>query len=361
MQNQFISEEQLQEIEEIINNIKRKSSNGDCIYRSERKKYDKVSSALYREYIKIRKFIEIDVENFDLKIVEKHMLKVAKKHIGGPPKKRLEDFVDVRSERSIGQLTIAASLQRFIEKDEEDEELEILTQLQHYGGETNLIDFTTDFLIAVFFACSGSPKVSGRVIVLKKTQNIESMILRPQNPQHRVTAQKSIFLHPPKGFIDVPESGKVNIPAPLKEKFLKYLRKYHGISAETMYNDIHGFIRNQHIQRNAYVQFNLGLTLQFRGYHAEPGEEKQQAYKDAIEHYNEALELDSEISVAHGNRAECWLHLEEWNNAKRDFITVTDLGYDIVDAFHNDYENVEAFEKKTGIKLPPDIAEILGN
>ena len=31
----------------------------------------------------------------------------------------------------------------------EKDDFEILTQLQHYGGKTNLIDFTTDYLIAL--------------------------------------------------------------------------------------------------------------------------------------------------------------------------------------------------------------------
>ena len=63
----------------IIREIKDKSTSGDYIYRGERENYDDVSSALYREYIKIREHIEFDVENFDLRIVEKEMLKVVKK------------------------------------------------------------------------------------------------------------------------------------------------------------------------------------------------------------------------------------------------------------------------------------------
>ena len=33
----------------------------------------------------------------------------------------------------------------------EQEEIEIWAELQHYGGHTNLIDFTTDSHIALFF------------------------------------------------------------------------------------------------------------------------------------------------------------------------------------------------------------------
>ena len=305
MNNKSNSENQPRTIDDIMNEIKQKSTDGDYIYRGERKEHSKISSSLYREYIKIREFIEIDVENlgYDIRTVEKEMLKVAKMHIGGPPKKVLDDSADDRSVmmRSMADITI--------QKAEEDEEIEILTELQHYGGNTNLIDFTTDFLIAIFFACAGEPKEDGRVIVLQHTQDIKNMIIRPQNPQRRVIAQKSVFLHPPEGFIDVSDNQIVIIPSTLKEKFLKYLRKHHGIFTETIYNDIHGFIRNQNIQRNAYIQFYLGLTLQNRGYHAEPSAEKQQAYKDAISHYDQAIELNPEDYAAYGNRGECWLHL----------------------------------------------------
>ena len=47
---------------------------------------------------------------------------------------------------------------------------EILTELQHYGGPTNLIDFTTDYNIALFFACDGSHDEDGRVILLEKSE-----------------------------------------------------------------------------------------------------------------------------------------------------------------------------------------------
>ena len=47
-------------------------------------------------------------------------------------------------------------------------DFEILAQLQHYGCRTNLIDFTTDYLIALFFACDSSYHRDGKVILLKR-------------------------------------------------------------------------------------------------------------------------------------------------------------------------------------------------
>ena len=280
MTNKSNSENREPTVDDIINEVKSKSSNGDYIYRGERQPHCKVSSALYREYFD-REDTNVNIEGFDLTIAQKEMLRIAKRHIGFPPKDSFEGFVDVKI-RSITELTIAETLRQSIEKDEETEETEILTELQHYGGKTNLIDFTTDYLIAIFFACAGHLKEKGRVILLQKTKDIENMIIRPRNPRHRVIAQKSIFLHPPQGFIDVNEDDMTIIPAVLKKPLLKYLDKFHGISAETIYNDIHGFITNQNIQQNTIIQFYLGLTLQYRGYQAERGSEKQKAYNNTF-------------------------------------------------------------------------------
>ena len=129
----------------------------------------------------------------------------------------------------------------------EKDEFEILNELQHFGGYTNLIDFTTDSHIALFFACDGSLGKPGRIILLKRTEEInkEYQIEKPRNPQNRIIAQKSIFVRPPKGFIEPEQFVEVNIPELLKEPMLDHLQKQHGISTQTVYNDLHGFIRNK--------------------------------------------------------------------------------------------------------------------
>ena len=98
----------------------------------------------------------------------------------------------------------------------EKNDFEILTELQHYGGHTNLIDFTTDNHIALFFACDGSHNKDGRVILLEKTEEIKNQIEHPQNPQNRIIAQKSIFVRPPKGFLEPGQYNMIDIPKSLK-------------------------------------------------------------------------------------------------------------------------------------------------
>ena len=333
-------------VDDIINEIKEKSSDGDYIYRGERKPHDDVSSALYREFFNNENF-NIEYEDLDLTHIQQEMLQIARKHIGKSSEDFLEDFETVMG----GDGTSITSTA-----------LEILTELQHYGGKTNLIDFTTDFLIAIFFACTGEPNENGRVILLRKTKDIENMIFLPLNPRHRVIAQKSIFLHPPTGLINVNEGDIVKIPAILKEPFRKYLDKYHNISAETIYNDIHGFIRYQNIHQNIYLHLLMGLTIHRRGINAKSPEERQNEFETAITHYSETIRLKPDFAIAYNNRGEAWLHLQEMEKAAEDLMIAQNMGSDLPYVFRKDYKDgVKEFEKKTGIQVPKHIAVLLGN
>ena len=72
------------------------------------------------------------------------------------------------------------------------------------------------------------------------------------------------------------------------------------------------------------------------------------------------LTLDTQFGAIYFNRGECWLHLKGWENAKEDFMTATNMGIDIIEAFHNEYKNAKDFKEKTDIELPPDLAKMLG-
>ena len=197
-------ETELNRILEIIGRIAETTADGDFIYRGEPQHYEQVSSSLWRECRK-----EIGAEEFDIETIQKKMLEVSKNYT------------------------------------HEKDEFEILTELQHFGGYTNLIDFTTDSHIALFFACDGHRGEPGRIILLEITQEIKDSIKPPRNPQNRIIAQKSIFVRPPKGFIEPEQFVEVNIPESLKGPMLDHLQKQHGISTQTVYNDLHGFIRNK--------------------------------------------------------------------------------------------------------------------
>ena len=82
-------------------------------------------------------------------------------------------------------------------------------------------------------------------------------------------------------------------------------------------------------------------------------------YDLAIADYDIAIALDRGHALAYYNRGEAYLHLKRWEEARRDLQTPRDRGIDIIALFNIDYESVAAFKRKTGIKLPADIAEML--
>ena len=177
--------------------------------------------------------------------------------------------------------------------------------------------------------------------MLEQTENIKEMIIRPQNPQRRVIAQKSVFLQPPKGFIDVPKNKRVPYSIHPQTRIANvFAASTMAFLLKTIYNDIHGFIRNQNIQRNAYIQFYMGMTFQYEGYNAETNEESKGHYEKAIKYYDQVIDLNPEMSIAYHNRGECWLHLGTWNKAKENFTISKSMGVDTIYGFRVDYENV---------------------
>ena len=333
---------------EIISEIEEKSASGDYIYRGEPEDYGKVSSSLWRKY-------DIEGQNFDIEVIQKEILSGAKKHIGDLP----QDF----------RIDLAASLNVTQGDTDETIDFEILTEIQHYGGKTNLIDFTTDYLIALFFACDGYHEEDGRVI-LQKTEEIQNMIERPRNPRHRVIVQKSVFVRPPKGFINKPhEDDVVIIPGDLKQWILQYLQQYHAISKATIYNDLHGFIKYQDIHGYAYTQFYTGYVCQKRGDEARTSKEKQEEYEKSIEHFTQAIKLEPSFFEAYHNRGVIYGQTGGYDRAIEDLNEAIRLHPGLAEAYYNrgiTYQGkdeinfaIEDFNK--AIALNPNYAEAYNN
>ena len=103
------------DVREKIQEIEEKSADGDYIYRGEPENHadpphcGKVSSSLWRFYSKVDP-VALDVEQ-----IQKSILREARNYVGS-----------------------------------DKNDLELLAEIQHYAGKTNLIDFTTDLLIAPF-------------------------------------------------------------------------------------------------------------------------------------------------------------------------------------------------------------------
>ena len=277
------SESNDSKIQKLLRGIRKKSPQGEYVYRGEPKKYKKISSALYRKYED-----KIETEEFNLQIAQEEMLEQVKKYT---------DFTN---------------------------ETDVLTELQHYGGKTNLVDFTTDYLIALFFACDGFPEEDGRVIQLNRESNKERITSPKKNLNNRVISQKSIFFQSPKGYLDEEDFAVIPIPGEMKQPILQYLKTYHGITTHTIYNDIFGYIQNQEKHQNAYTEFYIGLTCQEKSEH-----------KEAIKHYDETIRINPQIAEAYINRGNAKDMLGRYEEAIADYNEAIRINPQYAEAYIN--------------------------
>ena len=309
IQNQSNPQTELNKILEIIGKIAERSADGNYIFRGESQCYPKVSSTLYRALEKVGLLNEHDVETFQYQ-----ELKYAKTY-------------------------------RYTQK---TDDFEILTEIQHFGGKTNLLDFTTDYRIALFFACDSSPFKDGRVILQDRNGAIKDWIIEPcdPDPKSRVRVQKSIFVRPPKGFIKPHEDDIITIPANLKQQMLEYLRNHHGKSAETIYPDLHGFVSSQGTRWNIYEDISKGNDRLESAQEVEVQEKKSKNYKKAVEHFtnaiDKAIQLDEGLASAYEGRGSTYLSIGELDssndkleNAIKDFTEAIKYKSDYPDAYNN--------------------------
>ena len=287
------------EIKKKISEIEEHSVNGEYIYRGEpeyHKKHPycgKVSSNLWRELEVVK------AKYTDIKTVQAEIVAAARAHY----------------------------------KDG-TEECEILTDLQHYGGKTNLIDFTTDYNVALFFACYGSPGEDGRVVLLRETETTKEMIRRPLTPESRVRAQKSVLVEPPRGYIE-DKYELVCIPKDLKLRILQYLQTNLGIDLKVIYGDIHGFIRSQNAYWMAYREFYNGFISQNHAEKAKSIDEKQIALEKAIKYYTNALQLNLQQPAVYYNLGLVHYSKQEYDRAVDDFTKATRLKPDYAEAYNS--------------------------
>lgn len=117
-----------------IQEIKDACGQGEYIFRGENRHYGEISSNLYRQCCVWEEFSGDD--NFPVLKLERTALDRARRHV-----------------RSAAP------------------DIEVLTELQHYGGKTASIDFTRNMHVALFFACDGAFHADGRVILFDKSKS----------------------------------------------------------------------------------------------------------------------------------------------------------------------------------------------
>ena len=121
----------------IFDEIEQKTQEKHYIFRGESQKYNECSSTLYRTY---KREIKEDADNLD-------------------ERTKIERIEEISEEErtEIERIKKIEEIENEIISDVKDRELEpklddlnLWSKLQHYGGDTNLIDFTKSYHIALF-------------------------------------------------------------------------------------------------------------------------------------------------------------------------------------------------------------------
>ena len=143
--------------------IESRTSDGEWIFRGESKFNDQVSSSLYRKCIKLPRTNESNVHK-TMELVEGRM--------------QVEPGI------------FSPELHQGLPPPTPNWELYVLIATQHLGYRANLIDFTKEFTIALFFACGVIPsnparvanqEENGRLIMLRKDdERIREHLIEPE-------------------------------------------------------------------------------------------------------------------------------------------------------------------------------------
>ena len=152
-----------EKIGELEQEIESRTSDGEWIFRGESEFNDQVSSSLYRKCIKLPRTNESNVHK-TMELVEGRM--------------QVEPGI------------FSPELHQGLPPPTPNWELYVLIATQHLGYRANLIDFTKEFKIALFFACSVIPsnparvanqEENGRLIMLRKDdERIREHLIEPK-------------------------------------------------------------------------------------------------------------------------------------------------------------------------------------
>ena len=261
-----------------------------------------------------------------------------------------------------------------IKENSDLEEIELLAELRHYGAATALIDFTRDFLVALWFASKPYKKneisADGKVIIVNignsevfleltsedKQRSLEDILkFKTRGGQdtpeiapfddgtkmteirnrkqaalwywqprfeinHRLSAQKGVFIFG-KAAIDTTdmEYWEVIISQEDKDTIHQELSDHFGIKEDSLFNDLPGF---------AMVN-DIGHELQTRS--------ADDYYQDAVQHFqrgefglaityiDKAMELDSDQAAHYFLRSQTNRELKRYEDALSDATKAIDL------------------------------------
>ena len=248
-------------------------------------------------------------------------------------------------------------------------DLELLGKLQHFRAATFLIDFTNSAQVALWFACEINSKesVNGKVAAVRnspygikeilgdnpnkeigdffKPDEDESYPLyqwQPTSIDNRIVRQHSVFLF---GGAKIVADAECIISKELKKNIRDDLEKFSSISADTLFPDFDGFVRqNAHDIVYGNIRDDLEkfssisadtLFPDFDGFVRQNAHDivydipdyrgiaerafLRSDYTEAIANYNSAIRLDSDNANLYISRGRVKREIKQYEEAITDF------------------------------------------
>ena len=261
-----------------------------------------------------------------------------------------ESLLAITFRRYVDHLLNEAGLQGFrVRQGKILSDLEMLAELQHYGAATCLIDFTTNSLIALYFACREDSDKPGKVVAMTTDdvdrfstigyEDLNSPVKEflnqgklwkwvPSGLNNRIVARQSVFVF---GEGRIAEDGfeKIKIPAASKKKIIETLETSFGINEQKLFNDLAGFADiNSHDKEyerfSAEDYYQLSLLFLQRG---QP--------QEALERINKAIEIAPPNPVFYNSRGMTKGTLGDFQGAISDFSQMLELNPQDTAALNN--------------------------
>ena len=296
---------------EQFENIKKTLGNENYLFRGEPQEFDEISSGL-RRYARLSTTQYITPINVNIPItleasISPNNLKEIKSEIQKTQEEMIVKYIEGKN------LTEKTSFS--------------MEYIQHYGGKTNYIDFTRNFEIAAYFACSKYHDKSGRIILIKNTENYNCINLY-KDPKfienRRIQKQEGILIEPEEGYIKDNDCEMILIISrEIKKEILERLEA-NNINKNAIYPDEGDIEINRYIEQLKAELHNLPRHLEKAGeLHFKGGIEantnKKRAiklFKESIQEYNKAMKISSSGHTPHTLKAEVFLDLYELTREK---------------------------------------------
>ncbi len=269
-------------------------------------------------------------------------------------------------------------------------DIQLLAELQHYQAATGLIDFSSDALISLWFACEDfSEEKEGSILkkdgcvfilhigsvdfkplsiednqeeikaILDKLDNNKFYYLKPKFKSNtRIFAQKGVFIFGSENLESViTPVKKICIKADKKREIREYLSLHFAVNEKTLFQDIYGFATVNSYDRPISSEKTPEEIFK-KGLHYF----QEEQYLKAIESWEGYIKTNPKDDNALFLIGNVYFKLEEYEKAVEFYKESIQVNFQAMNAFFNmglAYTELEQYEKaintyKKTIEIDPE-------